>query len=50
MAKRKTPVITLRNHNDTILYKGSCFATAAAEKRLYEYHVQETVTVTIEWI
>lgn len=50
MAKRKIPLVTVVNHNGTIIYQGNCIITAAAEVRLYEYHMQVKTVTTIEWV
>ena len=44
---RKAPIMyTLLNHNGIVLYKGTDPVKCAAEKRLYEYHMQTVCTVT----
>lgn len=40
--------ITVRNHNDVIIYQGNCYMAAAKEKRNYEFQTGNICTVTVE--
>lgn len=45
---KQRELITMRNHNGTILYQGFCYVICAAEKRLYETQTGNKTTVEFE--